>query len=88
MQIKQRFSCQLVFGYAYFSMDMPIFQLIDHITPNCCYKFFKSLQTYQIGLENCGYVIKPKALKLFINEGLKVKFLPLFQPYCTIIDSL
>ena len=56
MQIKQHFSLQLVFGYAYFCVDTPIFGSIYHVTPNCCYKIFKSLQTYQID-KKLGYVI-------------------------------
>ena len=39
-------------------------------------------------MKNLGYVIKPEASELFINEGSKVKILPSFQPYYTIIDSL
>ena len=63
MQIKQHFSFQLVFGYAYFVVcTRPFFdRSIDRVTRNCCYKHFKYLQTYQIGLE------KDEKLKICYN---------------------
>ena len=59
-----------------------MFQLIDHITLNCCYKIFRSLQTYPIGLQRQKAKITTsfEPLKNFINEHLKVSFQYLVQP--------
>ena len=65
-------------------IDTPIFRSIDRVTPNCCYKLLKSLQTCpnrSIKMKNLRYAITPEASNFFINEGSMVKFLPSFQPY-------
>ena len=59
MQIKQRFSLQLVFGYAYFCIDRPIFRSITSLR-NAVISFSNpcKLNKYRIRkTKNLGYVI-------------------------------
>ena len=61
-------------------MDTPIFRSINLVTWNCCYKLFKSLQTYQIRLERwklriCYSTRSFKVSNLFI-KGKIFTFVP------------